>query len=75
MYQYLENNWLRWYYDDDPSQVFRTSIDQIFNVDFDLDPTPSQDLRTEMIRACHSIRDIYPNETYSIMFSGGSESE
>lgn len=75
MYQYLENNWLRWYYDDDPTQIFRTSKDQIFNVDFNLDPTPAQDLRTEMIRACHSIRDVYPTETFSLMFSGGSESE
>lgn len=75
MYQYLENNWQRWYYDDDPSQLFRTSKDQIFNVDFALDPTPALDLRTEMIRACHSIRDTYPNETYSLLFSGGSESE
>ena len=75
MYQYLENNWLRWYYDDDPTQMFRTNKDQIFNVDFDLEPTPAQDLRTEMVRACQGIRDVYPNEKFSIMLSGGSESE
>lgn len=75
MYQYLENNWQRWYYDDDPTQIYRTSADQVFNVDFDLDPTPPDDLRTELVRACHSVRDTYPNEKFSLMLSGGSESE
>jgi hypothetical protein len=75
MYQYLENNWQRWYYDDDPTQIYRTSNEQVWNVDFTLDPTPPKDLRTELIRACHSVRDTYPNEKLSLMLSGGSESE
>jgi hypothetical protein len=28
-----------------------------------------------MVRACQGIRDVYPNEKFSIMLSGGSESE
>ena len=75
MFNYLENNWLTWYYDNDPSQLFRTNPNQVFNVDFDLDPTPCLDLRAETIRACQSIRDHYPSDTFSLMLSGGSESE
>jgi hypothetical protein len=75
MFNYLENNWLRWYYDDNPSEIFRTSPEQNFYIDFDFDPTPCLDLRTETINACYSIRDTYPNEKFSLMLSGGSESE
>jgi hypothetical protein len=75
MFHYLENNWMKWYYDDDPSNLFRTNTNQIFNIDFELDSAPCLDLRTEMIRACHSIRDYYPNDKFSLMLSGGSESE
>jgi len=75
MFTYLENNWLRWYYDDDPYQIFRTDPGQVFNIDFTFDPTPCLDLRSEGIRACHSIRDHYPSEQFSLMFSGGAESE
>jgi hypothetical protein len=75
MFTYLENNWLRWYYDDNPYQIFRTDPNQIFNIDFTFDPTPCLDLRTECIRACQSIRDHYPTDKFSLMLSGGSESE
>lgn len=75
MFTYLENNWIRWYYDEDPSKIFRTSPDQTFHVDFDFDPTPCLDLRTETINACHSVRETYPNEKFSLMLSGGGESE
>jgi hypothetical protein len=75
MFTYLENNWMKWYYDDDPTALFRSNNDQIFNIDFELDSTPCKDLRTEMVLACQSIRDHYPNEKFSLMLSGGGESE
>lgn len=75
MFTYLENNWVRWYYDDNPYQIFRTDPTQIFNIDYTLDLTPCLDLRTECIRACQSICDHYPGEKFSLMLSGGSESE
>ena len=75
MFTYLKNNWIRWYYDENPCEIFRTSSDQTFHIDFDFDPTPCLDLRTETINACHSVRETYPSEKFSLMLSGGGESE
>lgn len=74
MTHFLQNDWLRWYYDY-PGQLFRTHKDQLFVVEFDLDPTPCSDLKTELTLVCNQIRDLFPNDRFSVLLSGGSESE
>ena len=75
MFTHTENNWLYYCYDNDPTKLRRTSPDQKFQALIKPTDDPIQDFRTECIKATQSIRDWYPNEKFSLMFSGGSESE
>jgi hypothetical protein len=75
MFNHLENNWMSICYDDDLTKVRRTHPDQSFKVVIKQTTDPILDFRTECIKATRSIKDTYPNEKFSLMFSGGSESE
>lgn len=75
MFNFLENNWMEWYYNDDINQKFRKNSKDQFKLKIKKSLRDTQDLRSECVTACHSIRDTYPNEKLSVMFSGGSESE
>jgi|LakMenEpi03Aug12_release.lakeMendotaPanAssembly.Ray.scaffolds.fasta_scaffold24683_11 hypothetical protein len=75
MFTHTENNWLYYCYDDDPNVLRRTHSDQSFKIVIKQTVDPILDFRTECIKATRSIKDTYPNEKFSLMFSGGSESE
>jgi hypothetical protein len=75
MFIHTENNWLYYCYDNDPQKLRRSNPDEKFQVVIKQTPEPMQDFRTECIKATRSIADQYPNERFSLMFSGGSESE
>jgi hypothetical protein len=74
MFNYLENNWVKWYYDVPENQI-RNNNSQKFIVEHSLFRDTTCTLRDSAIAACQSIRDTYPDHKFSIMLSGGSESE
>ena len=74
MFNYLENNWMKWYYDT-PDNWVRTDSKQQFVVEYDCARDTTCRLRSSAIAACQSIRDTYSNEKLSVMLSGGTESE
>jgi hypothetical protein len=74
MFNYLKNNWMKWYYDT-PGNWVRENNNQIFKVEYNCVRNVDATLRSSAITACESIRDTYPTEQFSLMFSGGSESE
>jgi hypothetical protein len=74
MINYLEKNWLTWCYDN-PENLVRSNDAQIFKIQHHSQRDSSSTLRESAVAACHSIRETYPAGKFSIMLSGGSESE
>jgi hypothetical protein len=74
MFNYLKNNWMKWYYDT-PGNWTRSSDEQTFVVEYDCPRDTTVTLRESAIAACKSIRDTYSTDKFCLMLSGGSESE
>jgi hypothetical protein len=74
MIQLSYNNYFKWYYD---GVLFgrKKSADSVLTLKYDTKVKKFGSFKEELINNAHRFVEVYPNRKFSIMLSGGSESE